>query len=76
MSTVNSNLDHGHFKNGGELTPTLQFRRELAQELLENDAGEEDGGGGIPQRYCTALILLTCELATVAHYRGMWDLSP
>ena len=40
VSTFNANLAHVHFQNGGELTPTLHFRRELAQELLENDAGE------------------------------------
>ena len=36
VSTINENLAHGHFQNGGELTPTLQFIRELAQELLKN----------------------------------------
>ena len=25
VSTVNADLARGHFKNGGELTPTLQF---------------------------------------------------
>ena len=25
VSTVNANLAHGHFQNGGEITPTLQF---------------------------------------------------
>ena len=27
VSTVNTNLAHDHFKNGGELTPTLKFRK-------------------------------------------------
>ena len=36
VSTVNANLAHGHFQNGGEITPTLQFWRELAKEMSEN----------------------------------------
>ena len=31
VSTVNANLAHDHSQNGGELTPTIQFRRGLAQ---------------------------------------------
>ena len=38
VSTVNGNLAHGHFQKGGGLTLTLQFRRELDQELFKNDA--------------------------------------
>ena len=54
MSTVNSNISHGHFKKGGELTTTLQFRRELAQELLANDSVEEDRVEGRPKISCIA----------------------
>ena len=63
MSNVN-----GHFQNGGELTPTLQSRRELAQELLKKNSGKEDGGGVRPKRSCTVFIPLPCYLVTVAHY--------
>ena len=73
MSTINENLAHGHLQNGGELTPTLQFIRELAQELLKIDAVEEEGGGGRSQRSCTKLIPLTCELVAVAYYCGICD---
>ena len=76
MSTVNFNFAHGHFQCGGELTPKLKFRRELAQDLLKNYAREEDGGGNRTQRSCTVLIPLPCELVAVAHYREMWDLPP
>ena len=60
VSTVNANLAHGHFQNEGELTPTLQFRRELAQELMEKYSGEEYWGGGRPQKvlYCINTIVL------------------
>ena len=75
VSTVNANLAHGHIKNGGEITPKLQFRRELAHDLLKINPGEEYGGGGRPQRSCTALRPFTCELVIVAHYCGMWDSS-
>ena len=37
---------------------------------MKNDAGEEDGGEGRPQRSCTSLRTFPCELVTVAHYRG------
>ena len=35
VSTSNANLAHGNFQKGGEISPTLQFRRRLAQELLK-----------------------------------------
>ena len=74
-STVNANLDYGHFQKRSEPTPTLQFIRVLSQELLKNDYVEEDGGGGRPQRPCNTLITFPCELVTAAHYCGMWDSS-
>ena len=45
MSTVNFNFVHGHFQCGGELTPKLQFLREVAQELLKNMLEKKMGLG-------------------------------
>jgi hypothetical protein len=35
-SEVNTALAAGHMQNDGNVTPTLEFRRALAKEMLEN----------------------------------------
>ena len=63
----------GHFQNGGVLQPSLDFRRGLSKECLENTVGLEPGGIRQPQRGCTLPSGLECQLVSVIHYCGMWD---
>ena len=72
-STLNTALAEGHMQKGGEVTPTLEFRRALAQECLENKIGVEEGVAGRPRRSCTVPTSIACKLVTVAHHRGAWD---
>ena len=39
VTEVNTALADGHFRKGGKLIPTLQFRRKLAHEMMENNIG-------------------------------------
>ena len=57
---VNAALVMGHFQNGGVLQPSLDFRRGLAKECLENTIGLEPGDIGRPQRRCTIPARLEC----------------
>ena len=72
-SEFNAALAMGHFQNGGVLQPSLDFRRGLAKECLENTIRLEPGDIGRPQRGCTIPAGLECQLVSVSHYCGMWD---
>ena len=72
-SEVNADIAMGHFQNGGVLQPSLDFRRGLAKECLENTIGLDPGDIGRPQRGCTIPAGLECQLVSVSHYCGMWD---
>jgi hypothetical protein len=71
----NTALASGHLQNGGVLLPTLEFRRALAKECLENTIGMEEGDTGRPRRNTTMSTRVECEQITVKHYCGMWDSS-
>lgn len=77
VSMVNANLAHGHFQNNGEVVPTLQFRRQLAQELLDNTIGREDmdhDEDGRPIRSCRMTrARVPCLLVTLKHYQGTYN---
>ena len=72
-SEVNAALAAGHMQNNGNVTPTLEFRRALAKEMLENTIGLEDSDRGRPARSCTFPARLPCELVSVTHFCGAWD---
>jgi hypothetical protein len=73
---VNTALASGHMqKGGGVLLPTLEFRRALAKECMENTIGIEEGDIGRPIRQLTMPIPVQCQMITVKHFCGMWDSS-
>ena len=74
-SEVNTALTLGHMQKGGVLLPTLEFRRALAKECMENTIGMEEGDTGRPRRHLTMNIPVQCHMITVKHFCGMWDSS-
>ena len=45
---VNTALASGHLKNGGNITPTLDFWRQLVKQCTENNIGTYPGDIGRP----------------------------
>ena len=71
-------LRQTHFFNSyvkhGEIISTLQFCRELTQEMLDDIiALEVDVNFGLSRRYFKVSTLLPCELIMVLHNQGAWD---
>ena len=75
VSEANTALASGHFQNDGVVQPSLDFRRALAIECLENTIGVELGGNGRPKRTTKLTIYVPCEKITVEHHGRMWDPS-
>ena len=75
VSEVNTALESGHFQNDGVVQPSLNFRRALAIECLENTIGVELGENGRPKRTSKIPIYVPCERITVKHHGGMRDPS-
>jgi hypothetical protein len=74
-SEVNAALASGHLQHGGNLLPSLEFRRALAKECLENTIGIDEGDIGRPRRHLAMPTRVECEMVTVKHFCGMWDSS-
>ena len=60
MSEVNTDIESGHFKNDGVVQPSLDFRKALAIECLDNTIGIELGEKRLPKRNFKITIYVPC----------------
>ena len=72
MLGVNTALASGHFQNGGNIMPTLDFWRHLAIQCMENTIGTEPGDIGMPMWDCRMPQIAGYKLEKVPNYRGKW----
>ena len=73
MTEVNTALADGHFCKGGKLIPTLQFRRKLAHEMMENNIGGGTVDYGRPRRTTYNPSIVACTLLKVKKHEGSYD---
>ena len=60
------------FLEGGNVGPTLEFRRHIAKEMLENTIGMEPIYEGMPWRTFTISEVVPYELVTALVFSGRW----
>ena len=72
MTEVNTSLADGHFHKGGQLIPTLQFRRKLAHEMMDTTIGADTLDSGRPIRSSRTLAIVTCNLLKVKKHEGSY----
>ena len=65
VTEVNTALADGHFRKGGKWIPTLQFRRKLAREIMENNIGGDTVDSGSPRRSTCTPSIFACTLLKV-----------
>ena len=73
MTEVNTALVDEHFRKGGKFIPTLQFRRKLAHEIMENTIGVDTVYSRRQSRSTCTLAIVLCTLLKVKNYEGSYD---
>ena len=73
VTEVNMALAYGHFRKGRKLIPTLQFRRKLAHEMMENNIGGDTVDYGSPRRTTFTPSIVACTLLKVKKHEGSYD---
>ena len=62
---ANTALASVHLENGGNIMPTLDFRRQLTLQCMENTIGKEPGDIGRPIWACIRPQIVQCNLEKV-----------
>jgi hypothetical protein len=75
VSEVNAALADGHFRRNGIPLPSLEFRKALAKEMLENTVGINVDDTGLPRRSTRAPIRVPCAPVKQKHYFGRYNKS-
>ena len=70
---MNTALADGHFRKGGQLIPTLKFRRKLAHEMMDNNIGGGTVDSGKPRRSACTPSIVACTLLKVNNHEGSYD---
>ena len=65
VTELNTALVDGHFRKGRKLIPTLQFRRKLAHEMMDNTIGVETVDYGRPRMPTFTTAIVPCKLQKV-----------
>ena len=73
MTEVNTALAYGHFRKGEKLIPTLQFRRKLAHEMMDNNIRGGTVDYGRPIRSACTPSIVACTLIKVKNHEGSND---
>ena len=73
VTEVNTALADGHFRKGGKLIPTLQFRRKLTHEMMENNIGGDTVDSGRPRRTTRTPFIVACTILKVKKHEGSYD---
>ena len=73
MTEVNTALADVHFHKGGQFIPTLQFRRKIAHDMMENAIGVDTlDSRRLSRSSCTPYIV-PCELLKVKKHEGSYE---
>ena len=70
---MNTALADGHFRKGRQLIPTLQSRRKLAHEMMENTIGVDNVDSGRSRRSTCTPAVVDCTLLKVKNHEGSYD---
>ena len=70
---MNKTLAIAHFCKGRKLIPTLQFRRNLAHELLGDTIGVNTVASGRPRKSTCTLAIVTFKLQKVKKHEGSYE---
>ena len=73
VSEMNTALANGHFRKGGKLIPTFQFRRKISNEMIENSIGIEIVNSGRPRRSTRPTSIVTYNIQKVKKHEGGYD---
>ena len=71
VTEVNTALVDGHVHKGGRLIQTLQFRRKLAHEMMENNIGVDTVDYGRTRRLECTPAIVPCTLLKVKTRREL-----
>ena len=75
MKEVNTALESGRLQNGGNIMPTLAFRRQLAIKCMEITIGKYPGDIGSHMQACIRPHVVEFNLEKVPNYHGKWSAS-
>ena len=70
VTEVNTALASGHFQNGGDIMPTLDFWRQLVIKCMEDTIGTDPGDIGRPMWACIRPKIVEFHMEKVPNYRG------
>ena len=70
---MNTALADGHFRKGETLIPTLQFRRKLAHEMMDNNLRGDIVDYGRPIRSACTPSIVAFTLIKVKKHEGSND---
>ena len=70
---MNTALADAHFRKGGPLIPTLQFRRKLVHEIMDNTIGVDTADFGRPRRSTCTPAIVPCNILKVKKHEGSYD---
>ena len=73
VTEVNTALTDGHFRKGGNLIPTLQFRRKLAHKMMENTIRVNTVDYGRPRSSTCTPAIVTGDLQKVKNHEWRYD---
>ena len=65
-------LVDGHFRKGRKLIPTLQFRRKLAHEMMDNTIGVDTVDSGRMRRSTLTPDITPCKLLKVKKHERIY----
>ena len=61
MTELNTTLADEYFHRGGDVVPTLQFRMNLAKEMVENNIGMDANDDGRPTSAASVTTIFCCD---------------
>ena len=73
MTVVNTALADGHFRKGRQLISTLQFRRKIVHEMMENTIGVDTVDSGRMRRSTCTPAIVPCTLLKFRDHEGGYD---
>ena len=73
MTDVNTELEDGHFCKGEKLIPTIQFRKKLTNEMMDNTIGVDTVDYGIPSRSTYTPAIVPYKFQKVKNHEGIYN---
>ena len=73
MTEVNTAVADGHFRKGMQLIPNLQFRREIAHEIMDNTFGLDTVDSRSPRGSTCTPYTVVYTLLKVKNHEGSYN---